>query len=169
DLLPALRVHLRGRASLYRIKHFFRSGVSIFTSFLATPYEGKMFVRTGLLLAMLMAPAAQAGVAVFVHVDTTTITATTGWLDFQFNPGSVSWQDAYAEISAYASDGSLLVSASPLSPDIIGDVSGTLPATMTLHNAGGLNDYFQRITFGGYVNFTLTLLGEALDSPDGGV
>lgn len=120
-----------------------------------------------LIVAMVLAPAVRAETLLFVQIDTNPILGTTGWLDLQFNPGAVSWQDAFVDIREFATDGSLLSLVSPASPDLSGGVTGgPLPATLTLHNSGGFNDYFQNVVFGRYINFTIALYGGAIDTPD---
>lgn len=121
----------------------------------------------GLLLLLMLASTARANTVYYVQIQTDALNSTLGWIDLQFNPGPNSWQDAYVDIGAFSTDGSLLNSASPLSPDIFGDVSGgPLPSTLTIHNAGGLNDYFQNLTFGNFIQFTLTFYGPAIDTPN---
>lgn len=117
---------------------------------------------------MVMASTASASVTYNVQIDTSSISLTTGWLDIQFNPGAVSWQEAYADITVFTTDGTLLTSASPLSPELIGDVSGTLPGTLTFHNSTSYNDYFQRLAFGSFIDFSVIFHGPAVDSPDSG-
>jgi hypothetical protein len=48
-----------------------------------------------------------------------------------------------------------------------GDVSGTLPATLTFNNDTALNDYFDDFTFGATISFDVSLSGPALSAPDG--
>ena len=128
-------------------------------------HPGQRLQLLAVLIAASIAPAARAGVVYNIHIDSTPVIATTGWLDIQFNPGAVSWQDATATIAGFSSDATLLVSASPLSPDNFGDVSGQLPSTVTFHNTSAFNDYFQRVIFGAAFDFTLALSGDAVDTP----
>ncbi len=86
-------------------------------------------------------------------VDTTSASGQSGYIDLQFNPGVSSLGAASAVISNFASDATLgLVQPS-------GDVSGTLPAVVTLNNTTQFNDYFQALTFGTTTSFDLNLSG----------
>lgn len=105
---------------------------------------------------------AQAGVVYSVSVDTSLLTSgTTGNLNFQFNPGGGS-QEASASLSNFTTDGTLTGV-----PTLTGDVSGTLPGTVTFGNSTGFNDYFHGFTFGSSFSFLLTLYGPAIDAPNG--
>jgi len=110
---------------------------------------------------MLAAPAA-ADVTYSFSVDTSSISGTAGSLDFNFNPGPFTSQLALADIQNFSTDGTLVGS-----PVVTGDVSGTLPSTVTLDNGSALNDYFQAFTFGSSLNFDVRLYGPAVNSPDG--
>jgi hypothetical protein len=97
-----------------------------------------------------------------VSVDTSSINGTAGSLDFNFNPGPLVSQLASLQILNFTSDGSLAGS-----PSITGDVSGTLPGTLTFDNGTALNDYFEGFTFGNTLSFDMSFYGPALSSPDG--
>lgn len=97
----------------------------------------------------------------FVTVDTTSVAGTSGFLDFTFDPGPFPTQSAFAGVSSFASDGTLEA------PAVSGDVTGTLPPSITLNNDTPFNDYFTAFTFGDTLSFSLTLGGPAVDSPDG--
>lgn len=97
-----------------------------------------------------------------VTVDTSSISGTSGSIDFNFNPGPLVTQAASLQILGFASNGTLAGS-----PSLIGDVGGTLPATLTFDNGSGFNDYFEGFTFGSALSFSLSLYGPALSSPDG--
>src|SRR5580693_8574574 len=100
----------------------------------------------------LVCPAA-ADILFSVAVDTSSISGTSGSLDFNFNPGPLSSQFALADSLNFTSDGSLAVS-----PILTGDVSGgPLPSTVTFDNGGALNDYFQGFTFGSTLMFEVRL------------
>src|SRR5215471_14842203 len=121
-----------------------------------------------LLMSCLCAPPANAGILYQVTVDTSSITGTAGSLDFNFNPGSLVTQAASLEILNFTSGGTLVtgpcVSGGPC---VMGDVSGTLPGTVTFDNGMPLNDYFQGFSFGATLSFQIRLFGPAVDSPDG--
>jgi hypothetical protein len=97
-----------------------------------------------------------------VSVNTSSINGTAGSLDFNFNPGTFVSQSASLQILNFSSDGAL---AGP--PVVTGDVSGTLPGTLTFDNGTALNDYFEGFTFGSILKFDVSLYGPALSSPDG--
>ena len=96
-----------------------------------------------------------------VNVNTSAVTGTAGFLDFQFNPGNSSSQPATATISNFI--GGTLGATTPN----IGNVSGTLPGPVTFVNSAGLNEYFQGFTYASSFSFLLTLSGLALDNPNG--
>ena len=97
-----------------------------------------------------------------VSVNTSSINGTAGSLDFNFNPGTFVTQSASLQILNFSSDGALAGS-----PVVTGDVSGTLPGTLTFDNGTALNDYFEGFTFGSILKFDVSLYGPALSSPDG--
>jgi len=105
---------------------------------------------------------ARADALVSIGVDTSSISGTIGSLDFNFNPGPLISQLAMADILNFSSDGVLAGS-----PILTGDVSGTLPSTVTFDNGGALNDYFDGFTFGSTLTFVVRLYGPAVNSPDG--
>jgi hypothetical protein len=85
-----------------------------------------------------------------------------GSLDLNFNPGPLSTQTAFLEILGFSGDGTLSGG-----PALTGDVSGSLPATLTFDNETAFNDYFEGFTFGSTLSFQVSLYGPALSSPDG--
>jgi hypothetical protein len=97
-----------------------------------------------------------------VTVDTSSISGTGGSLDFNFNPGPLVTQAASLQILTFTSEGILAGS-----PELTGDVSGSLPETLTFDNGGGFNDYFEGFAFGTTLVFNVSLYGPALSSPDG--
>lgn len=124
-------------------------------------------MRTRFLLPLVaclsLAGPAAADVLYSVAVDTSSITGTSGSLDFNFNPGPLITQFALADLLNFSSDGSLAGS-----PSLTGDVSGgPLPSTVTFDNGGALNDYFDGFTYGSTLMFAVRFYGPAIDSPDG--
>jgi hypothetical protein len=95
-----------------------------------------------------------------VTVNTSSIAGTNGSLDFQFNPGPLTSQAASVQILGF-SGGSLGSSTT------FGDVTGTLPGTVTIDNGSFFNDYFTGFTFGNMLSFDVSLSGPALTSPNG--
>jgi hypothetical protein len=103
-----------------------------------------------------------------VTVDTSSISRTSGAIDFQFNPGPLVTQAATLQILSFMSNGTLANCAADIQGFCpTGDVTGTLPATVTFDNGTGFNDYFDSFTFGDSISFTVSLSGPALSSPDG--
>ena len=96
------------------------------------------------------------------------MTATSGFLDFQFNPVNSTSQSAVALISNFKADGTLVVDTTVPSPQVTGDVvGGPLPAPLTFTNSTSLNEFFQQFTYGTFFSFVLSLSGPALSSPNG--
>lgn len=103
-----------------------------------------------------------------VTVNTSSISGTAGSLDFNFNPGPLVTQAASLQILNFVSDGSLADCAANVQGFCpTGDVSGTLPATLTFNNDTAFNDYFDDFTFGTTISFDVSLYGPALSAPDG--
>ena len=112
--------------------------------------------------ACVLASSVHAGAVYQVTVNTVApVATTTGFLDFQFNPGMASSQMATAVLSNFS--GGTINGA----PSIAGNVSGTLPTTVTMINSTGLQELFQSFTFGNSFTFLLSLSGPALDTPNG--
>src|SRR5580704_14474617 len=81
-------------------------------------------------LFVLCAATAMANVITYdVTVNTSSISGTTGSLDFNFNPGSLVTQSASLQILSFTSNGTLAGS-----PELTGDASGALPGTLTFDN-----------------------------------
>jgi len=122
-------------------------------------------VTTALAVAALAAISAQpaaASAAYIVTIDTSSVNGTSGFLDFQFNPGNNTSQPATAQILNFTTDGTLSGV-----PSITGNVSGTLPGTVTFANSTALNEFFQGFNYGTRVSFLLVLSGPAIDAPNG--
>lgn len=115
------------------------------------------------LLFFTLVPAAWATVSYDVTVDTSSISGSMGFLDFNFNPGPLVSQDASLQILNFTSDGTL----GGLCPCGTGDVSGQLPSDLTFDNGTAFNDYFDLFTYGSSIAFTVSLYGPAIDMPDG--
>src|ERR1035441_7795706 len=110
-----------------------------------------------------LAPLASAGPITYnVTVNTSSIAGTAGSLDLNFNPGPQVTQAANLQILNFASNGTLAGS-----PSLTGDVSGTLPGTLSFDNGTGFDDYFGRFTYGSTLSFEVMLYGLALSSPNG--
>ena len=120
----------------------------------------KIFLFTALLLVAVGSARANE-VTYDVTVNTSSISGTAGSLDFQFNPGPSVTQAANLQIQNFASDGALGTSV------LTGDVSGTLPGTVSFDNGGSFNDYFTGFSYGNTLSFQINLFGPAVTSPDG--
>jgi hypothetical protein len=96
-----------------------------------------------------------------VSVDTSALTGSAGFLDFQFNPGALPGsQTAQAAISQFQSPGGTLGSSSTS-----GNASGSLLGEVQLGNANMLNELKQAFTFGNTLTFDVQLSGDALSIP----
>src|ERR1700679_2721383 len=74
----------------------------------------------------------------YVTVDTSSISGTSGSIDFNFNPGPLVTQAASLQILGFASNGSLVSCAANVQGFCpTGDVAGTLPSTLTFDNGTG--------------------------------
>lgn len=91
-----------------------------------------------------------------VHLNSSGLSGT-GWLDLQFNPGNDFAVGATATVRNFA--GPLDASQSP---QLSGDVSGSLPASVTFDNGSAYNDLFQAISLGSALDFDLTFTGDFL-------
>jgi len=129
-------------------------------------------------LLLLAATPARADVTYFVTVNTSSVSGTSGNLDFQFNPGNNTTQMATATISAFTTDGTF----TGVPPQTSGNVTGTLPAgPVTFCSSGGagcasmsaINEYFTSnvvgpgFTYGTSFSFLVTLGGPAINAPNG--
>jgi hypothetical protein len=125
--------------------------------------------QKALFTALLLCFAGSASADIYdVTVNTSSISGTAGSLDFNFNPGALVTQAASLDILNFASDGTLVGGSCLLGGACLtGDVSGTLPGTVTFDNGTGFNDYFQGFTFGSNLLFNVRLYGPAVNSPDG--
>jgi hypothetical protein len=128
-------------------------------------YRLLVFIESLLCAASL---ASAGSISYDVTVDTSSISGTAGSLDFNFNPGPLTTQSADLQILNFTSDGSLADCATNIQGFCpTGDVTGTLPGTVTFDNGTAFNDYFDGFTFGSTISFDLSLYGPALSSPDG--
>jgi hypothetical protein len=117
-----------------------------------------MFQRSPLLIAVFLSAAwsASAGAIDVVTVNTSSISGDAGSLDFQFNPGPLVTEPATLQILTFASDGTLNPPAFPT-----GDVTGTLPGTLSFDNLTAFNDYFEDFTYGSTLSFEVSISGVA--------
>ena len=101
------------------------------------------------------------GAQYLVNVNTSSVNGSSGYLDFQFNPGGLDSQSANVTITGFT--GGVLGGA----PVVAGNVTGTLPGTVWFVNNQPYNDYFQDFTYGNAFSFIVSLAGPALESPNG--
>jgi len=122
----------------------------------------------GILLLCAASVASADPITYDVTVNTSSISGTAGSLDFQFNPGSLVTQAASLQILDFMSDGTLEACALSFQGFCnTGDVTGTLPGTLTFDNGTAFNDYFTGFTFGSTLSFDVSLYGPALSAPNG--
>lgn len=86
-----------------------------------------------------------------IDVNTSEVQNQSGYLDFQFNPGSGS-DSASATLTNFLTDGSFI-----LPTGNTGDVNGTLPGAVTINNDTVYNDYNEGFTFGSFFDVFVTL------------
>jgi len=125
-------------------------------------------IRTYAHCALLMVAVAWANPSVaamiyHVNVDTTALTATTGYLDLQFNPGGGGATGAQVALSGWVSDAGLSAGAA-----YDGSVTGALPGSLTFLNGQALNALLQPLTYGSYIQFDLVFSG-AYENQSAGV
>ena len=129
------------------------------------------FVRTAvfwtfLLLGPLGTGLARANSITYqVNVDTSSLNGSSGYLDYQFNPGGAGAGQGSVTIISFSPVGNL----NPGDPNnsVSGDVTGSLtgaPSPLTLNNTSAFNDYFEGFTYGNGISFDVTLSGPAVGS-----
>jgi hypothetical protein len=122
------------------------------------------FVETALMVVFTLGSVpARASVAYLVSVDTSTLSGDSGFLDFQFQPGS-NFQSGSVEVSSFTPAGALG------SGSASGNVTGTLPPSITIVNDASPppfgNDYFIGFTYGSSLSFLVTLGGPVIETPN---
>ena len=119
-----------------------------------TTIRTKRFVAAlGLSATLLLAGGAQAGDITYeIAVDTSLFQSTSGYLDFQLNPGNPPVDQATATISGFTTDGTL----GAVLPDM-GDVSGSLPGSVVINNTDVTNEYTQAFTIGSFFDVFVEL------------
>jgi hypothetical protein len=115
-----------------------------------------------MVLALATVGLASAQVTYVVTVNTSSVSGQSGFIELQFTPVGAS-QLATATVSNFTTDGIL----GAVAPPVLGDVTGTLPGTLSMDNGTLIQDYFQAITFGNTITFVLTLGGPAVTAPNG--
>jgi PEP-CTERM motif len=127
----------------------------------------KSFLSIIFLAVCGMAVPAFADVIYAVTVDTSSLSGNAGYIDLQFNPSSFTTQSANAAVTTFSTDGTLDAFGDDPFDGLIGDVTGTLPGTVSFDNGTSTNDYTQGMTFGTTISFHVDLSGPAIDLPNG--
>jgi hypothetical protein len=104
--------------------------------------------------------ASAAPIAYDVTVNTSPYAGTSGYLDFQLNPGVVASPAAMVSITNFSPLG--IVQGAP---QLDGGASGALPAGATIINSGGFNALFQQVVFGAGFSFRIAFDGAFLTTP----
>jgi hypothetical protein len=106
-----------------------------------------------------------ATVQYMVTVNTSSVLAQMGYIDFQLNPSGLATQPANADVANFFTDG--VLNPADAGNGSFGEVSGMLPGTVTLINSETTNEYTEAMTFGTTITFDLDLYGPALSNPNG--
>jgi hypothetical protein len=101
-----------------------------------------------------------APIAYDVTVNTSPYAGTSGYLDFQFNPGVATSPEAMVSITNFSPVG--IVQGAPA---LDGGASGTLATGATIINSGGFNALFQQVVFGAGFSFRVLFDGAFLTTP----
>jgi hypothetical protein len=120
--------------------------VLLFVSLVVGCFNSKSSVRAG-------------SITYAVSVDTSSIAGATGYVDFQFNPGSSSSLAAGALVDSFATDGTLGAALPNL-----GDASGALPGPLSFDNGLPTNEVTVAFQFKAAISFDVTLSGLAVGS-----
>jgi hypothetical protein len=99
-----------------------------------------------------------------IVIDTSSESTQYGYLDLQFD-GALVTQIATAELENFSTGGAL--NPGDINNGTSGDVTGTLPGTLSFDNGTSFDDYIEGITFGNQISFELDLGGAAINSPNG--
>jgi PEP-CTERM motif len=103
---------------------------------------------------------------VTVTVDTHTLNATTGSIDFQFNPSPSGSQAATVQIGNFS--GATYLNGTQFDQGAV--TGGPLPSSISITNSStgvGINEDFEDIKFGNSLKFLLSFSGPAVTSPNG--
>lgn len=100
-----------------------------------------------------------------VTLNTSALTGTSGFLDLQFNPGTLpGTPGAQATISLFSSD-AVLQNVGPA--NATGNVTGALPGGLVFQNTTQFNDFFQQLTFGQSISFHVNFSGAFVTAGSG--
>jgi hypothetical protein len=124
-----------------------------------------MIITLGLFLT-LAGPVAAASINYVITLNTSSLAGTSGYLDLQFNPGTIpGTPGAQAKTTLFSTD-SVLHADDPMTGPI-GNVTGALPGDLTFLNTTMFNDYFQKMTFGDSGIFNVSFSGDFLTASSG--
>jgi len=127
----------------------------------------KSFLSISFLAVCGVAVPAFADVIYGVTVDTSSLSGNGGYIDLQFNPSPFTTQAANAAVTNFSTDGTLDIFGDDPFDFSGGDVSGTLPGTVSFDNGTSTNEYTQGMTFGNTISFNVDLSGPSIDLPNG--
>lgn len=111
-----------------------------------------VFAAVGLSAILLAAEARAESITYQINVNTAGLSGTSGYLDFQFDPGATPFDSGSATITGFTGNGTLGAAL----PDV-GAVSGTLPGTIVINNVDATNEYTQAYTYGSFLDVFVTL------------
>lgn len=114
------------------------------------------------LFLLAAAAAAHAGTIDLITLNTSSLSGTTGSIDFQFNPGLAAL-GATADITGFT--GATYISGSQQQTG--GASGGPVPAAIVLSNTQADNEDFEDVTFGTSLSFDVSFSGPAVTSPNG--
>jgi len=120
------------------------------------------FLLTVIFLSLCLGSAPASAVPYLVNVNTASLNGAQGQLAFDFFDGGPPTNSV--TISSFSTDGTLGSSS------ITGDVSGSLPGTVTLNDTAFTNEYLSGITLGTFLSFVFEATGNPPapgSSPDG--
>jgi hypothetical protein len=101
-----------------------------------------------------------------VTVNTSSENGQYGYIDLQFNPGLLTTQGAFAQVTNFTPAGAL--NAADPNNGTTGDVTGSLPGPLTFDNGQTTNEYTEGLTFGDTITFDVDLYGSAVGSTANG-
>src|SRR5579872_2374301 len=110
-----------------------------------------LFAAFAACTALLLTGRAQADIF-DIAVNTSNLQGTSGYLDFQFNPGNTPFDAASATITGFTTNG-ILTGALP----DIGAVTGAFPGTVVINNTFVLNDHTEGVIFGSFFDVFVNL------------
>jgi hypothetical protein len=118
----------------------------------------------GLTLFLSLSGLALAGPIELVTLNTSSLSGTTGSIDFEFDPASPASPSATATITNFT--GATFVAGSNINDD--GSSGGPIPMPITINNTLSIpNDNFEAVIFGNSLSFDVAFNGTAITNPGG--